>query len=223
MDWKAKVEIFEQLRREHEFGIGTVAGVAAKFGVHRRMVRQALAGAVPPLHQYPVRVKPKLDAVVAFIDGVLEADRRAPRKQRHTARRIYRRILIEFPGVSVAESTVRNHVRERKHRIGLIKRETFVPQSYELGQEAQVDWYEAWVAFEGERTKVQVFAMRSMASGAGFHRAYLSATQQAFLEAHEMAFAYFGGVFRLLRYDNLTSAVRKMWRDNLDEKNRQSG
>jgi hypothetical protein len=41
-------------------------------------------------------------------------------------------------------------VRERKHRIGLIKRETFVPRSYELGQEAQVDWYEAWVAFVGE-------------------------------------------------------------------------
>jgi transposase len=217
MDWKAKVELFEQLRREHEFGIGTVAGVAAKFGVHRRMVRQALAGAVPPVHQYPARVKPKLDAVVAFIDGVLEADRRAPRKQRHTARRIYRRILTEFPGVSVAESTVRNHVRERKQQIGLIKRETFVPQSYELGQEAQVDWYEAYVDFEGERTKVQIFAMRSMASGAAFHRAYRSATQQAFLEAHEMAFAYFGGVFRLLRYDNLASAVRKILRGHRRE------
>ena len=179
MDWKAKVELFEQLRREHEFGIGTVAGVATKFGVHRRMVRQALAGAVPPLHQYPARVKPKLDAVVAFIDGVLEADRRAPRKQRHTARRIYRRILAEFPGVSVAESTVRNYVRARKHQIGLIKRETFVPQSYELGQEAQVDWYEAWADFDGERAKVQVFAMRSMASGAAFHRAYLSGKHPA--------------------------------------------
>lgn len=217
MDWKAKVELFEQLRREHEFGVGTVAGVAAKFGVHRRMVRQALAGAVPPAHHYPVRMKPKLDAVVAFVDGVLEADLRAPRKQRHTARRIYRRILTEFPGVSVAESTVRNHVRERKQQIGLIKRETFVPQSYELGQEAQVDWYEAWVDFEGERTKVQIFAMRSMASGAAFHRAYRSATQQAFLEAHEMAFAYFGGVFRLLRYDNLTSAVRKILRGHRRE------
>ena len=54
--------------------------------------------------------------------------------------------------------------------------------------------------------------MRSMASGAAFHRAYLHATQQAFLEAHEHAFAYFGGVFRLLRYDNLASAVRKILR-----------
>ena len=110
----------------------------------------------------------------------------------------------------MAESTVRNHVRARKRQMGLEKRETFVPQSYVPGQEAQVDWYEAWIDFAGERTKVQVFAMRSMASGAAFHRGYLHATQQAFLEAHEAAFDYFGGVFHLLRYDNLASAVRKI-------------
>jgi transposase len=212
VDWKFKVELFEQLRREYEFGIGTVQGVASKFGVHRRMVRQAIDGATPPAHRYPARAKPKLDAFVPFIDGILEEDRRAPRKQRHTARRIYRRILREFPGAAVAESTVRNHVRARKRQLGLIARETFVPQSYSWGQEAQVDWYEAWADLAGERTKVQVFVMRSMASGAAFHRAYLHATQQAFLEAHELAFEYFGGVFRLLRYDNLKSAVRKILR-----------
>jgi hypothetical protein len=70
VDWIAKVELFEQLRQEHEFGVGTIAGVAAKFGVHRRMVRQAIAGALPPRHRYPARAKPKLDAVVAFIDEV---------------------------------------------------------------------------------------------------------------------------------------------------------
>jgi hypothetical protein len=64
----------------------------------------------------------------------------------------------------------------------------------------------------GERVKLQVFAMRSMASGAAFHCAHLHATQQAFLEAHELAFAYFGGVFRKLRYDNLTAAVKKIFR-----------
>ena len=183
MDWRAKLDLFEQLRREHEFGVGTVAGVAAKFGVHRRLVRQALAGALPPQHNYPLRAKPKLSAVTAFIDAVLEKDLRSPRKQRHTARRIYRRILIEFPDAAVAESTVRNHVRARKRQMGLASRETFVPQTYSMGQEAQVDWYEAWVDFGVERTKIQVFAMRSMASGAAFHRAYLHATQQAFLEA----------------------------------------
>jgi transposase len=217
VDWIARVELFEQLRQEHEFGVGTIAGVAAKFGVHRRMVRQALACALPPPHQYPARFKPKLDAVVAFIDRVLDEDRRAPRKQRHTARRIYRRILTEVPDAAVAESTVRNHVRARKRAMGLVRRETFVPQSYDLGQEAQVDWYEAWADIGGERTKLQVFAMRSMGSGAAFHRAYLHATQQAFLEAHERAFDYFGGVFRLLRYDNLASAVRKILRGHRRE------
>ena len=217
MDWKAKVDLFEQLRREHEFGVGTIAGVAAKFGVHRRLVRQALAGALPPPHRYPPRAKPKLDVVAAFIDKVLEEDRRAPRKQRHTARRLYRRILTEFPDATVAESTVRNHVRARKRQMGLDRRETFVPQSYGWAQEAQVDWYEAWVDFGEERTKVQVFAMRAMASGAAFHRAYRHATQQAFLEAHEHAFAYFGGVFHLLRYDNLASAVRKILRGHRRE------
>jgi hypothetical protein len=52
--------------------------------------------------------------------------------------------------------------------------------------------------------------MRSMASGAAFHCTFLHATQQAFLEAHERAFAYFMGVFKRLRYDNLTSAVKKV-------------
>jgi predicted secreted protein len=50
VDWRAKVDLFEQLRREHDVGIGTIAGVAAKFGVHRRVVRRAIASALPPSH-----------------------------------------------------------------------------------------------------------------------------------------------------------------------------
>src|SRR5437868_6800770 len=80
------------------------------------------------------------------------------------------------------------------------------------GQEGQVDWYEAWAELNGAPVKLQVFALRSMVSGAAFHRAYQRATQQAFVEAHELAFHYFGGVFRLLRYDNLKSAVKKVLR-----------
>jgi hypothetical protein len=101
--------------------------------------------------------------------------------------------------------------------LGLVVHETFVPQSYAWGVEAQVDWYEAYADLSGERTKLQVFSMRSMASGAAFHCAFLHATQQAFLEAHELAFAYHGGVFRKLRYDNLTSAVKKILRGHQRE------
>jgi transposase len=206
------VELFEQVRREYEFGIGTIQGVSRKFGVHRRMVREALANALPAHRKKPERKRPKLAAAMPFIDTLLEADRKAPRKQRHTARRIHQRIRAELPGCEVAESTVREYVRERKRALGLIRRETFVPQSYAWGSEAQVDWYEAYADLGGERQKLQVFSMRSMASGGAFHRAYLRATQQAFLEAHELAFRYFGGVFHRQRYDNLTSAVKKILR-----------
>jgi transposase len=211
MDRRAKVELFEEIRREYKHGVGTIRGIARKLGVHRRMVRQALKDALPPERKDPVRNRPKLGPVQSFIDEILEADRQAPRKQRHTAHRIYKRIDRELSH-KVAESTVRRYVRERKRQMGLGSGEIYIPQSYQWGEQAQIDWYEAWVWFGEEMQKAQIFSCRSMASGGAFHRAYERATQQAFLEAHEMAFDYFGGVFRVLRYDNLTSAVRKILR-----------
>ncbi len=206
------MELFEEIRREYEHGAGTIKGVARKLGIHRRMVREALSDAVPRERKVAVRERPKLSGAVAFIDAILEADRKAPRKQRHTAHRIWCRLRAELSEVAVAESTVREYVRERKMELGLLRAETFVPQSYRFGQEGQVDWYEAYAEIEGERQKVYIFCMRSMASGAGFHCAYPHASQQAFLEAHEWAFERFGGAFAVLRYDNLGSAVKKVLR-----------
>jgi transposase len=217
LDWRAKVELFEQIRREYEFGVGTIAGVAQKLGVHRRMVREAIGSALPKPRKKTERPRWKLKAAVEFVDAVLEADRKAPRKQRHTAHRIWERIQHELPECKIGERTVRQYVHQRKIALGMLVRETCVPQSYAWGVEAQVDWYEAYADLAGERVKLQVFAMRSMASGAAFHCAYLHATQQAFLEGHELAFAYFGGVFRKLRYDNLGSAVTKILRGHRRE------
>src|ERR1017187_5065428 len=212
LDWRAKVELYEQIRREYEFGVGSVIGVARKLGVHRRMVREAVRNAVPSQRKKTERPAVKMAAAVSLIDSILELDRKAPRKQRHTSRRIYDRIRAEIPGCTPAQRTVRQYVERRKQALGLVEHELFVPQSYDWGVEAQVDWYEAYADLDGERIKLQVFEMRSMASGAAFHRAYPCATQQAFLEAHELAFEYFDGVFRRLRYDNLSSAVKKILR-----------
>ena len=212
VEWSAKVELFEQLRREYEFGIGTIRGVARKFGVHRRLVRETARQALPPPCKRPQRARPRLKPLIPFIDAILDRDRTAPRKQRHTARRIFLRLRQEQPAFPIAESTVREYVRERKHALGLAGKVTCVPQSYAWGSEGQADWYEAVAELGGVRQTLQVFALRSMASGSAFHRAYTHATQQAFLEAHELAFAYFGGVFHRLRYDNLPLAVKRILR-----------
>jgi hypothetical protein len=186
MERRAEVELFEEMGREYEFGIGTIQGVASKLGVHRRMVRQALARAEPPARKRSRRERPAIGPVRPFIDAILEADRNAPRKQRHMAHRSYERITNERPEHKVAEVTVRVYVRERKRELGWSVRSTSVPQSYAPGQEGHVDWYEghvdwyeAWAELNGAPVKLQVFSLRSMVSGAAFHRAYYCAAQPA--------------------------------------------
>jgi len=217
VDRRTKVELFEQIRREYEHGGGTIRGIAKKLGIHRRMVREAVLSAIPAERKIPVRERPQLEPARAFVEAILEADRKAPRKQRHTAHRIWCRIRAEMPGVQIGESTIRHYVRERKIELRLVSQEVFIPQSYSWGQEAQVDWYEAFADIGGERQKAYLFCMRSMASGGAFHCAFPHASQQAFLEAHERGFAYFGGVFTTLRYDNLRSAVKKILRGHQRE------
>jgi hypothetical protein len=94
------------------------------------MVRQALANAVSSERKPSQRERPVIGPLRPFIDAILEADRNAPRKQRHTAHRIYERIRSELPEHQVAEATLRRYVRDRKQELGWSKRMTCVPQSY---------------------------------------------------------------------------------------------
>ena len=160
--------LFEEIRREYEHGVGTITGVAKKLGVHRRMVREALGSAVPRERKIAVRERPKLGPAKSYIDTILETDRKAPRKQRHTAHRIWRRLSDEMAELQVSESTVRKYVRERKLELGLLGRETFIPQSYKFGEEAQVDWYEAYAELDGEREKTPYFLHAKHGQWRGF-------------------------------------------------------
>ena len=72
-------------------------------------------------------------AVIPWIEEILEADQKAPRKQRHTAHRIWCRLKAERPEAEVGESTVREYVRKRKIELGLEHGEVFVPQTLSLG------------------------------------------------------------------------------------------
>lgn len=206
-----KVELFETIRRDRFINGKSVRAIATEQGVHRRVVRQALRDAVPPARKRTERVPLVLTAELrAVIDQWLRADREAPRKQRHTARRVTARLRAEH-GYRGAESTVRRVVAARRRELGLGKG-TFVPLAHDAGAEAEVDWYEADVDFPAGRERAQFFAMRSCFSGRDFHMAFPRQTQQAFLEALIEAFAYFGGVFGKVRFDNLTAAVKRVLR-----------
>jgi transposase len=206
----SRMELFEQIRRDRDREGLSVRALAERHGVHRRAVRQALLSPLPPAKRAPVgRPAPKLGAYRALIDSWLEGDRVAPRKQRHTARRVWSRLVDEH-GADVAESTVRQYVRTRKRALGWPVGEVFVPQVHAPGVEAEVDWGEALVELAGVPTRVHLFVMRASFSGTAFCQASLVETQQAFLELHVEAFEWFGGVFAKIRFDNLRSAVKKV-------------
>jgi len=207
----SRVETFEQIRRDRDLEGLSIRALAERHGVHRRAVRQALAAPLPPVKRKPVsRPAPKLGPYRGLIDSWLDGDRDAPRKQRHTARRIWERLRDEH-AADVGERTVREYVhRARRERGEGVQ--AFVPQVHQAGVEAEVDWSEAHVAMAGTPRRVYLFHMRACHSGAAFAMAFPHCSQQAFLEGHVEAFDWFGGVFGLVRYDNLASAVKQVLR-----------
>ena len=207
---RSRVELFEQIRRDHDREGMSIRALAERHGVHRRAVRQALASPLPPPRKQPATwPAPALGPHREAIDEWLIADRDAPPKQRHSAHRVYER-LIDERGAEVSERQVRRYVRERRAELGVLVDEAFVPLVHDPAAEAEVDWGQADVLLGGEQRKVHLFLMRSCFSGACFVAAFGRETQQAFLEGHAGALQFFGGAFATVRYDNLRSAVAKV-------------
>ena len=178
-------------------------------GHSRNTVKKALRGEPWGYSEREKQPFPVLGCYLETIDGWLKEDRKVPRKQRHTARRIYHR-LVEEHGYKGSESTVRRYVSMAKIKLGIDRPGAFIPCDPEAGLEAEVDWGTATAEIGGKRQTIKIFCMRSKYSGKHFVRAYPCERQQAFFDAHLHGFQFFGGIFPVLIYDNLTTAVRKV-------------
>ena len=188
---------------------------ASRFGIARETVKKMLRHSEPPgyrRHQPPRR--PKLDPFTGIIDHILEEDRTVHRKQRHTAKRIFDRLRDEH-GFAGKQTIVKDYVRERRRRL----REMFVPLAHPPGH-AQADFGEADAIIAGVKRRAHFFAMDLPHSDACFVAAYPAATTEAWLDGHNRAFAFFGGVPQSILYDNDRCLVARILPDGTRQRTR---
>ena len=181
---------------------------ARHFGISRDTVRKMLAYSVPPGYrrQAPVR-RPKLDAFTAIIDRWLDEDRTVPRKQRHTAKRVFDRLRDEH-GFSGGYTIIKDYMRERDRR----GQEVFVPLAHPAGH-GQADFGEAVVIIGGVEQKAHFFVLDLPHSDACYVRAYPAAVAEAWVDGHIHAFAFLGAVPQSIVYDNDRCLVAKILPD----------
>jgi transposase len=204
----SRVEQFERIRRDRRLEGLSIRTLARRHKVHRRIVRQALASAIPPRRVVPDRPSPVFGPYEGIVRRWLIEDKSAPKKQRHTARRVWQRLVAEY-GADIAESTVRERVRELREEIA-DPPEAMIPQLHAPGEEAEVDFGELWAYVAGVYVKLWLFSLRLSASGRAFHRVYATQAQEAFFSGHVHAFEAMGGIPLRIRYDNLKPAVARV-------------
>lgn len=186
--------------------------VARRLNRSRDSVKKALLQSEPTPYTLAVpKSRPVMDAVTPIIKAWLEQDRTAPRKQRHTAVRIYERLCDEhqFTG---SRRSVSDLVRLLKNKVK--QPEVFCPIEHLPGQEVQIDWGQAQAIINSQVTQVMVFCARSAYSKATFVRAYLRDDMISFLDAHVWLLDQLGGVPVKLAYDNLKTAVTHVYAGN---------
>ncbi len=196
------MEQWAEIRRRVLTGEITKREACREYDLHWQTLKKILAADEPPPFRPKVpRAKPRLGPFLPVIHQILEADRQAPKKQRHTAERIFQRLRDEHGYLGCA-SIVRSAVAEWKRT----QAEVFVPLAHPPG-EAQMDFGHAEVVVAGEPVTAAVFVLTLPYSDAFFVRAFPKECTESFQDGHVRAFDYLGGVPTRISYDNSKVAV----------------
>ena len=209
------MELYVQVRRSVYVEGLSEREAARRFGIARETVRKMLRYRTPPGYRRskPVR-RPKLEAFTGIVDQILIDNRERPRKQRHTAQRIFDRLRDEY-AFTGGYTIVKDYVREKK----LGGQEMFVPLAHPPG-DAQADFGEAIVVINGVQRKAHFLVVDLPHSDDAFVKAFPAETTEAFCEGHNAVFRYFGGVPRRIVYDNTKLAVAKILGDGRRQRTR---
>ena len=180
--------------------------IARRLHVSRNTVRRVVDSpgyylGVEPKKQRVRHKSVLVPALTERIDQILKDDQREHRKQRHTAHRIWERLLEE--GFRCGESTVRRYVGQKKRGM----REVFIPLEFGPGEDAQVDWGYGAVEIDGVRVEVACFIGVLSWSRTPFIQVYHSPSQESFLDGLASFFEFIGGVPARVWFDRLASAV----------------
>ena len=174
-------------------------------GMHWKTLEKILEHPFPPSYQRSKPpVKSKIGPHLERIRQILETDKSMPKKQRHTAKRIWERLQKE-EGFTGQYTIVKDAVREVKKT----SQEVFMPLTQPPG-EAQVDFGQAVVKMGGILRKIHFFVMCLPYSDAFFIKAYDRECTETFWDGHVRAFAFFGGVPKRISYDNSKIAISKL-------------
>jgi transposase len=206
-----KVEEIEQIRQAYYRGEKSIRQIAKEQHHGRQVVREALQDAGPrEYHQLQPRPSPVVGPFIPIIEQWLREDQQRPKKQRHTAHRIWKRLQEEhqFPG---AESTIRRYVREhRAVSAGARAEAAMIPLAFRSGEDAQADFGEAQVIMAGKLITTHFCAVRLCYSKLPFLIAFPPERQEAFLEGLARGCEFFEGVPARLTVDNATTLVRRI-------------
>ena len=199
------VELYQQIRQLRLAG-HSQRQIASLLHISRNTVRKYWDGDTVPWErkEYDRPASVLTEDIRAFIEQCLQADEEEHiKKQTHTARRIYTR-LVEEKGFTGGESTVRRYVQQLRSNTP----EVFIPLAFPPGEAVQIDWGEATIYLNNVKTKVNLFCARLCYSGAIFAAAYRRQNAESFLDALVKMLEYYGGVPHKVIFDNAKIAVK---------------